>query len=394
MRVRISHLVNSLTRQALFESVPGYVAKEVDFAALEAEARREHGVERLHRFDLGENPDGCTPRARAFLESLSPADFQHCVSSYPETDAPLRERLAELHGVPPRWIALGTGVVSFISILCHTFYEWGDRVVMPTPTFFVIEEYALRSGALPIYLPFAYEDGFGWTPRMTEQVIRQIQCVPVKMLWLCSPNNPTGHAIPAEEIDRIVQAAEESFTMVVVDEAYAEFVDDRPEFASAVRLLPRHENLVVLRSFSKAYGLAGMRIGCAIMSSKVVHDAVARQMEYFPVTRLSIEMARVAADDQEYLALTRHRTRERMATLQPAIRALGSFECIPTETNVFLCRRDGWSSADFRGRLMARGILVATADIEGLRGQGWVRITCRDPSENALLLDALAAVAA
>ncbi|HZT44246.1 MAG TPA: histidinol-phosphate transaminase [Chthonomonadaceae bacterium] len=389
MRVRINHLVNSLTRQALYETVPGYVAKEVDFPTLEEQARREYGIARLHRFDLGENAFGCTPRVREFLQSLSESDLRHYLSGYPETTGPLKACLAEINRVPAAWIALGTGVVSFISNLCHTFYEWGDRVLLPTPTFFVIEEYVLRSGALPIYMPFAYEEGFAWTERMTDQVIHQMQCLPIKMLWLCTPNNPTGQSIPSETIERVVRAAEESFTIVVVDEAYGEFTDDLPEYRSAARLLERHENLIVLRSFSKAYGLAGMRVGYAMVASKVIHDALARQIEYFPVTKLSLEMARVAAEDQGYIACTRRLTRKRLCALQAAICGIPGFECLPTCANIFLCRHKESSAAQLLEGLMRFGVLVANADIEGLRGQGWVRITCREEPDNRFLLSAL-----
>ncbi len=389
MRVRISHLINSLTRQALFETVPGYVEKEVDFPALEQEARAKYGIDRLYRFDLGENADGCTPRVRQFMAGLSQSDLQHYLSGYPETAAELKQVLSELNRVPQEWIALGTGVVSFISILCHTFYEWGDRVVLPTPTFFVIEEYVLRSGALPIYMPFSYDEGFAWTQRMTDEIIHQIQCVPVKMLWLCTPNNPTGQAIPANQIEAIVGAAEETFSMVVVDEAYGEFTDDKPEFASAARLLDRFENLIVLRSFSKAYGIAGMRIGYTMMSSKIVHDAVARQMEYFPVTKLSIELARIAAQDQDYIAQTRRHTRARLTAMQAEVSGLTPYECVRSESNVFLLRRPGTSSGELLDALIKVGVLTASADIEGLSGQGWVRVTCREPEGNAYLIDAL-----
>jgi histidinol-phosphate aminotransferase len=392
MRVRISHLVNSLTRQALFERVPGYVAKETDFEAIEAEARDRYGIEHLHRFDLGENADGCSPRVTEFLRSLSDEDLVHFLSGYPESAARLKRHLSELHSVPQEWIALGTGVVSFISILCHAFYEWGDRVVIPTPSFFVIEEYALRSGALPIYIPLSYEDGFTWTPAVSARIVKQIQCVPVKMLWLCSPNNPTGQPIPHDEIEAIVRAAEESFTMVVVDEAYGEYTDDRYHFRSSRDLLAGHENLIVLRSFSKAYGLAGMRVGYAMMSSQVVHDAVARQMEYFPITKLSAELAGIAAGDQEYIAQTRRSTAERMTELQSEIRKIGGFECVPSFTNTFLCRQPGLPAFGLQEALLKEGVLVATADVEGLKDQGWVRITCRRETENENLLAGLRAL--
>ncbi len=389
MRVRISHLVNSLTRQALFETVPGYVSKEVDFALLEEQARTQYGLDRLHRFDLGENAFGCTPRVYEFVKGLTEPDLSHYLSSYPESAAELKQRLSDLAGVPVDWIALGTGVVSFISILCHTFYEWGDRVLLPTPTFFVIEEYILRSGALPIYMPFAYDEGFAWTPRMTAEVIHQVQCLPIKMLWLCTPNNPTGQAIPTDEIKTLVEAAEETFTMVVVDEAYGEYTDDNPRYRSAAHLLAEHENLIVLRSFSKAYGLAGMRIGYAMMSARIVHDAVARQMEYFPVTKLSIELARVAAEDQSYIESTRNRTKELTGKLQASIHTMAGLECAKTESNIFLCRKKGLTTAQFKEALLREGVLVANANTEGLQGQGWVRIACRTAEDNAFLLTAL-----
>jgi histidinol-phosphate aminotransferase len=392
MRVRISHLVNSLTRQALFETVPGYVAKEVDFEATERAARLQYGIDALHRFDLGENADGCSPRVREFLQSLSAADLGHYLSSYPETATSLKQKLSELNGVPAEWIALGTGVVSFISILCHTFYEWGDRVLLPTPSFFVIEEYALRSGALPIYMPFRFEEEFAWTNRMTDEIVHQMQCLPIKMLWICTPNNPTGQAVPIEAIETLLRAAEETFTMVVVDEAYGEFTDDLPEHRSAATLLARHENLIVLRTFSKAYGLAGMRIGYSMMSSRVVHDAVSRQMEYFPVTKLSVEMALVAANDQEYVELTRRVTRDRIRDLHSHLSNISGLECLESEANVFLMRRKGSTTAELRESLLARGVLVASADVEGLNGEGWVRVTAKSPAENTLLVNAAASL--
>jgi histidinol-phosphate aminotransferase len=394
VRTRISHLVNSLTRQALYERVPGYVEKEQDFATLEDRLKREYGLPRVHRFDLGENADGCTPRVRGFVEGLARKDLDRYLSGYPESAGPLKERLSSIHGVPEEWIALGTGVVSFISNLCHAFYEWGDRVVLPTPSFFVIEEYILRSGALPIYFPASYDDGFEWTRRTTRQIAEQLRRSPIKMLWLCSPNNPTGRAIPADAVDELVRVAEETFTMVVADEAYGEFTDDMPEYASAVRLLQRHENLIVLRSFSKAYGLAGMRVGYAMMSSKIVHDAVARQMEYFPVAGLSLELARVAAEDGDYLAATRAATRTRIDDLQRRLAAIAGCECVPTLCNILLCRLSGLTTHGMLEGLRRRGVLVSSADIEGLHGQGWVRITCRSPEDNTYLLEAVASLAA
>lgn len=214
------------------------------------------------------------------------------------------------------------------------------------------------------------------------------------MLWLCSPNNPTGKAVPTDAVEELVRVAEETFTMVVADEAYGEFTDDMPEYASAVRLLKRHENLIVLRSFSKAYGLAGMRVGYAMMASRIVHDAVSRQMEYFPVAGLSLELARVAAEDVEYLTTTRSATRERVRQLQADIHKIHGFECIPTLCNIFLCRRRGTTTEELLSALCREGALVSSADIEGLQGQGWVRVTCRSPEDNAHLLQALRSVGA
>jgi len=388
LRVRISHLVNSLTRQALYEQVPGYVGKEADFLDLESKARAQYGFDRLLRFDLGENAEGCSPKVLEFIQGMKECDLRHFLSGYPESAAVLKCRLAELNNMPTQWIALGTGVVSFISNICHAFYEWGDRVLLPTPTFFVIEEYTLRAGALPIYLPMSYEEGFRWTTELSERVIHQMQCLPIKMLWLCSPNNPTGQPVPFDEVERLVRAAEESFCMVVVDEAYGEFTDDRLEYQSAVRLLSRFENLIVLRSFSKAHGLAGMRIGYAMMASEIVHAAIARQMEYFPVTKLSVELANVATGDQGYISDTREHTRAETERLHTSLRDVPSVECIPTETNISLCRMRGFTTTELKQALLKQGILVADAESEGLTGQGWVRVTCRSAEDNRLLATA------
>ena len=96
MRVRINHLVNSLTRQALFETVPGYVSKEVDFGLLETQVRSQYGLNQLHRFDLGENAFGCSPSVHDFILGLSDRDLSQYLSSYPETAATLKYRISEL----------------------------------------------------------------------------------------------------------------------------------------------------------------------------------------------------------------------------------------------------------------------------------------------------------
>ncbi|HLV81647.1 MAG TPA: aminotransferase class I/II-fold pyridoxal phosphate-dependent enzyme, partial [Chthonomonadaceae bacterium] len=128
----------------------------------------------------------------------------------------------------------------------------------------------------------------------------------------------------------------------------------------------------------------------ALMASKVIHAALARQMEYFPVTKLSLELARVAAEDQAYLARTRRLTRKRLCGLQAAIREIPGCECMPTCANIFLCRRRGMPAAQLMQALLQGSVLVANADIEGLQGQGWVRITCREEPDNRILLSALA----
>jgi histidinol-phosphate/aromatic aminotransferase/cobyric acid decarboxylase-like protein len=132
-----------------------------------------------------------------------------------------------------------------------------------------------------------------------------------------------------------------------------------------------------------------MRVGYAMMSSPVVHDAVARQMEYFPITKLSAELAGIAALDQNYIARTQKSTAERMAAVQAGIRKIGRYECVPSFTNTFLCRHPGRSSSQFQEGLLRKGVLTASADMEGLKDQGWVRVTCRREEENARLLNSL-----
>lgn len=294
---------------------------------------------------------------------------------YPDPAAGnLRAALAGYTGVASHRIMVGNGSDELIQNLMLTFAA-GGKVVIATPTFGMYAIHATIAGAEPVALP--READFGVEP---EAVIAAAGRPGVRMVVLCSPNNPTGNAIPLETTAEILAR---TGVIVVVDEAYYEFCGE-----TAVSLLDRYPHLVLLRTFSKAFGLAGLRVGY-MLAGREVTEAVWRIKQPFNVNAFSqLAATRLLAWRPVFERCIREICRSRdelLATMQH----LPGVTVYPSRANFILFRTLLEAQKVYDG-LLERGILVRLLDGPDL--PGCLRVTVGQPEENAAFLKALAAV--
>jgi histidinol-phosphate aminotransferase len=312
-----------------------------------------------------ESPFPPSPRVRSAIRKAI-----KYLNLYPDPWATeLREKIASYTRVGVENVILGNGSDELLDLTCRLFLDPGDRVLVPVPTFSIYEIAVRLAGADPQFWPLPE---FQWKGEELLQAAGK-----AKMVFVCRPNNPTGNSAAEETILELLRGGK----IVVVDEAYGEFAR-----YSLAKHVTTHENLVVLRTFSKAFGLAGLRIGYALASPKVV-EAMQRIKQPFSVNSLALVAASAALDDLPYMnrvveEVVKERGRMREELLSMKLRVLES------DANFLMV--GGFADADETCReLERRGILIRS--LSGVRGagRGWVRITVGTKSQNLKLLSTL-----
>ncbi len=350
--------------QSMKPYVPGKPVEDV---------QRELGLSDLVKLNQNENPLGPSPRAVAAAQAAMAE-----VHTYPEgTARRLRNRLAEMWDLPADWFLVGNGSDEVFRLLAEVYLEPGDRVVVPVPSFAAYRFVAELMGAEVVDVPLA-----GWTmdlPAMADAAAES----GAKLLFLCRPNNPTG-AVFAEADLRAAMERVPPSTLVVVDEAYREF--DATPFDSRA-LVRDYPNVVVTRTFSKIYGMAGFRLGYGIMRPELLAP-IWTARDPFSVNGLAVAAGLAALDDTEHLARTLAVTREGKAYLYAAFERLG-LACVPSEAN-FILFDAGRPAAEVFDRLLRRGVLVRPCASFGLPNH--LRVTVGTAEENRRFVEALEAV--
>lgn len=300
-----------------------------------------------------ENPFGPSPRAiEAAQAALGDA------ARYPEPGARgLRVRLAERHAVDPDQILVGAGSDDVITLLARAYLEPGRGVVMAQPPYGIHRIAAQSTGAEITFVPL----------RDHTHDLREMAAAsaPQGCVFVANPHNPTGTAVrPADLRDFVRRVPTDC--MVVIDEAYHEFMA-RAFRATAIDLLDRHPGLVITRTFSKAYGLAGLRVGYAIASAAIL-EPVERIRPPFNVSSVSLEAAAAALDDMAHVEITVRETALSMRILVEGCERLG-LAYVPSQANFLLVEdRDGWPAA-----LLAEDISVRPGANLGV--PGWARVS-------------------
>ena len=337
------------------------------------EAAQRHGVpaDGVVKLDGNENPYGPSPQALAALAGAYPAH------RYPDPDQRrLRAALARRHDVPRECIVAGAGSDELIDLVFRIYVEPGDRVVVASPTFGMYSFDAELHGAALVDVP----RGEDWSPDVGGLLSAAQDA---KAVFLASPNNPTGDVLPAGAVEALLERG----ALVVVDEAYVEFSHQQSLASLAAAGAP----MIVLRTFSKWGGLAGLRVGYGVMPREIVATFMQVKQPYS--VSVAAEVAALASLDDEALlderACTLAGERDRMAT---ELRATGWIEPAPSEANFLLCRLLRSDGATVRDALRRRGVFVRYFESERLERH--VRISAGTPQDTERLLEALSEVGA
>ncbi|WP_455383342.1 histidinol-phosphate transaminase [Salinispira pacifica] len=318
-----------------------------------------------------ENPFGPSPLAVETLRRDASS-----VHLYPDQHAHrLREKLARIYSVDPDQILVGNGSDELMAMLAGTYLQHGGTTVTAANTFSTYEFATLLYGGHIRTVPlldgrFDLEATLGAVDDATD------------IVFICNPNNPTGTYVTHGELESFLSRVPDR-VLVVVDEAYAEFAT-AADFPRSVELLHQFGHLVVLRTFSKIYGLAGLRVGYALGPAGVIRD-VGRVKLPFNVSLLAQAAAASALDDNEFLARAVRNNNEGREYLESEMKRLG-LRCYPSQAN-FICMDTGLDASALFRRIMELGVTIRPLTSFGLPAS--IRVTIGTPEQNRLFVKCL-----
>ncbi len=340
--------------------------------------RRRFGTV-LAELGSNENPLGPCPRAIAAIQSELPDIFR-----YPDpAGGALKAALTNHLGVDAVQITLGNGSHELLMLIAQCFADANTSVVFSEFGFAVFPIATAAAGAIPICVPALPRDHATMPLGHDLEAMAAAIRADTRIVYLANPNNPTGTWFDDAALEKFL-ARVPATTLVVVDQAYHEYVSD-PVLSSAVRLLAGYPNLIVTRTFSKAYALAGLRVGYAV-SAPTVAAVLERLRESFNVNALALAAATAALGDQKHVARAQQWNFSERAWLTQQLRT-HELRVLPSQTNFVLVdfQRD---AAPIEAALFARGVIVRPMGGYGL--SQFLRISVGSRAENKRLLDVLA----
>ncbi len=332
------------------------------------ELQRELGIKEAIKLASNENPLGPSPRAvEAMREALGG------VNRYPDGGAfYLRQKLASHLGVRPEELIFGNGSNEVLEIAVRTFMTPEEEAVMAEPSFVVYPLAVQALGARAIKVPL--RDFRHDLEAMAEAITEK-----TKIVFIANPNNPTGTIVYSDEFQRFMERVPDG-VLVVVDEAYYEYVQDE-RYPDTLEFFRKGRDILIVRTFSKAYGLAGLRIGYGIAKEEIVTE-MNKVREPFNTSCISQVAAMAALDDEQHLRNTIETNEKGKAFLYRAFEEMG-LEYVPTEANFIFLPLQEPVAWEIYERLLREGVIVRPMGPEALR------ITIGLEEENHRLVEAL-----
>ena len=353
------------------ESLPAYTPIE-PFEVLSARIGRS--PDQIVKLDANENPYGPLPVVR---EALGKMEFPHI---YPDPESrALRKSLAKFTGVDEEYLLAGQGADELIDLLMRVFLDPNDCILSCPPTFgmysFDAELNAARCIEVPRRADFSLD---------MEGIRKAVETHQPKLFFITSPNNPDGSLIDTKTMDELLSLP----TLIVLDEAYIEFAgDDLGANLSRIREVPMRENLIVLRTFSKWAGLAGLRIGYGAFPLWLMPTLWKSKQPYNVNVAASIA-AQVSLEHTNELKKVVELLKEERARLFKALQEIPYIKPYPTQSNFILCQVVGRDAAELKAKLaQEHGVFIRYFNKPGLRDH--IRISMGRPQDTDVLLDAL-----
>jgi histidinol-phosphate aminotransferase len=354
-------------RRALRDVFPYQPGKSI------ASVQRELGLKTVVKLASNENPLGPSPRAMAAYRKA-----EKSCGLYPEGTSPeLRAGLARFHQVEPESIIVGNGSDEIIRLLCEAFLDPEDEVVVSQHAFIRFKQQASMMGARVIEVPMT-----DWTHDLS--LMAQAASPRTKLLFVANPNNPTGTYNTQEEIEALLAAVPKT-ALVVLDEAYFQFAEEISGYPSSLPGLVReHDNLVVMRTFSKAYGLAGLRVGYGVADPELTGWLDRIRMPFnvnLPAQRACLE----ALKDEAFVKRAVSVNNTQRAIVARTLGEMG-FGVGESATN-FIFARSPMPGRSLFNALLRQGVIIRSLDEYGL--PHFVRISIGTAAQNKALFAAL-----
>jgi histidinol-phosphate aminotransferase len=364
---RFVEIAESFFRAPVRDLVPYEPGKPLE------EVQRELGLKRVVKLASNEGPFGPFPAA---LEAI--ARCANELNRYPDGGAyRLRAALAELHDVRFEEVAVGAGSDGLVDGLSQAILDPGDEIVCGWPSFpsYVID--ARKLGATAITVPLSEH-------RYDLDAILDAVTPRTKLVYVCHPNNPTGTMNPRAELDAYFDRVPDH-VLTVLDQAYLEYIDD-PEYADGIAVyLKAGRKVVVLRTFSKIFGLAGLRVGYALAAPELV-TTLGKVRRAFDITTPAQEAALASLDDPQEVERRRTANAEQRPEVERILREHGLEPAGPAVANFLYCEI-GEDSRPLFERLLREGVIVRPT--HGFGGPEAIRVTVGTAEENAFLASAL-----
>lgn len=330
------------------------------------QAKEESGSDKVVRLGSNENAYGASPKAvQAAIDTLAE------INRYPDpVNFKLKTMIAEKYGFTMEEVAVSNGSADIMGVLSRIFVCPGDEVVVANPTFSEYKDKAIFNQGVPVVVNIPEDTYVLDLNKMYEAITEK-----TKLVWVCNPNNPTGVAVNGDELEAFIRKLPEH-VVCIVDEAYIEFADD-PAVRTMLPLVREH-NLVILRTFSKMYGLGAMRVGYSI-ARKEISDCINSTMTSFGIATPAVEAACAALEDTDFVKMVHDGIAEGRRYFTREFEKLG-WRVFPSQTN-FMFVDAGIPSAELADLLAAKGVII--------RGNfRYPRITVGTPDENEALVKA------
>ncbi len=341
------------------------------------EIRERYGLPQVIKLASNENPLGTSPMVQKALQKIAASAFR-----YPQAGNPrLVNALAAQHKLPPERVVAGNGSDEIIDLLIRVRAVPGKHnVVACKPCFSIYRLQTRLAGVELRQAPLKADFKIDW------EALRALVDDNTALVFLTTPDNPSGYCPPREEVERFAQSLP-PFCLLVADEAYMDFVEDEPA-TTMLPVLDKHPNVAVIRTFSKSFGLAGLRLGYGVLPEKIA-DYMRRVRLPFSVNLLAEEAGLTALADKAFREETLAVTREGRAYLNKELAAL---HCVvyPSQANFIMFSLppySGYSAQNVFEALLTRGVIIRPLKSYGLPDH--LRVSIGNPQENKVFITAL-----
>lgn len=336
------------------------------------EVQKEYGISEVIKLASNENQLGPSPKAveaiRRELENINIYPDPGCME--------LRNKLAEKHGLEMENIVVGNGGEQLLQIIAQTFINAGDEVITSDTTFTILGIWVEYLGGKNVTVPLnGYKQDFkGYIENINENT---------KLIYVCNPNNPLGNIMTKDEVNYLVENVPDN-VVLIFDEAYYDFARVNPEYPETIDILKRRPNTIILRTFSKIAGIAGLRIGYALTSKDIAIE-MSKVKGTFNVNRLAQAAALGALEDEEHISKTVELNYRSLLIMEKSFDELG-LEYVKSNSNFIFVniRKDSESVSK---ELLKRGIVVKTGTIWGWNS--WLRVSTGTVEQTEKFISAL-----